>query len=92
MTAPIKRFRCRYCGEREPYRFNATLASDWRKALNEIDRQREDALRYRWLRDHRLHGVAHPLGDAIGMSEVIFGDDPDAAIDAAILALIGKGE
>ena len=27
MTAPIKRFRCRYCGEREPYRFNATLKS-----------------------------------------------------------------
>lgn len=44
---------------------------------------RADAERYRWLCDNRLHSVSHPNGDAWGMSEVIYGDDLDAAIDRA---------
>ena len=57
----------------------ATLA-----LLREIGRLRADAARYAYLRDHMLHGVSHPHGSAIGMSEVLFGDDPDEAIDAAM--------
>lgn len=53
-------------------------------ALDEIERLRADAARYAYLRDHMLHGVSHPHGSAIGMSEVLFGDDPDEAIDAAM--------
>ena len=53
-------------------------------ALDENDRLRADAARYAYLRDHMLHGVSHPHGSAIGMSEVLFGDDPDEAIDAAM--------
>ena len=52
--------------------------------LREIGRLRADAARYAYLRDHMLHGVSHPHGSAIGMSEVLFGDDPDEAIDAAM--------
>jgi hypothetical protein len=43
-----------------------------------------DADRYRWLVQNRLHGVRHPIGDAWGMSEVIYGDDLNAAIDAQL--------
>lgn len=53
-------------------------------AGHEINRLRADAARYAYLRDHMLHGVSHPHGSAIGMSEVLFGDDPDEAIDAAM--------
>ena len=49
-----------------------------------------DARRYRYLRDHMLHGVAHPHGEAIGMTDVIYGDDADTAIDRAIKAQEGK--
>ncbi len=52
--------------------------------LDEINRLRADGARYAYLRDHMLHGVSHPHGSAIGMSEVLFGDDPDEAIDAAM--------
>ena len=50
----------------------------------ELKQLRADAARYAYLRDHMLHGVSHPHGSAIGMSEVLFGDDPDEAIDAAM--------
>ena len=48
-----------------------------------------DAARYRHLRDHYLRSCAHPLGDAIGMDEVVFGDDADSAIDADIKRMAG---
>jgi hypothetical protein len=51
-----------------------------------------DATRYRHLRDHYLRSCAHPLGDAIGMDEVIFGDDADSAIDADIKRRAGDAE
>lgn len=60
----------------------------WRKiAMNTIlfcrSEINDDAARYIWLRE-KFHGVNHPLGDALGMSEVILGDDIDAAIDREI--------
>ncbi len=54
------------------------------RLLDEIVRLRANAARYAYLRDHMMHGVAHPHGSAIGMSDVLFGDDPDEAIDAAM--------
>ena len=58
------------------------MTDDTRRARDEQDAQ--DARRYRFLRDHYLRSCAHPLGDAISMDEVIFGDDPDEAIDNAM--------
>lgn len=43
----------------------------------------KDAARYTYLRK-KFHGVKHPLGDALGMSDVILADDLDAAIDREI--------
>jgi hypothetical protein len=49
-----------------------------------------DAARYRHLRAHYLRCCAHPLGDAIGMDEVVFGEDADSAIDADIKRRAGE--
>lgn len=43
----------------------------------------KNASRYCFLRE-KFHGANHPLGDALGMSEVILGDDLDSAIDREI--------
>ena len=45
---------------------------------------RRDAERYQWLADNRFHHMAHPNGDGWGISDLIYGDDLDAAIDAAM--------
>jgi hypothetical protein len=61
-----------------------TIVYDAQYRAEIFDAILRDAARYRHLRDHYLRSCAHPLGDAIGMGEVIFGEDADSAIDADI--------
>jgi hypothetical protein len=61
-----------------------TITYDAKDHAATLDALLRDAARYRHLRDHYLRSCAHPLGDAIGMDEVIFGVDADSAIDADI--------
>ena len=50
---------------------------------SERDEFRKDAERYRWLVDNKFHHMAHPNGDGWGISDLIYGDDIDYAIDSA---------
>ena len=55
-------------------------AESWQ---DELAAAQKDAERYRWLRDKKFLHVWHPNGFGWTITEVIPGDDLDAAIDAA---------
>jgi hypothetical protein len=54
------------------------------RAEAERDALRPDALRYRWLRERLTHQRCGP-NVGWGTEELIPGDDPDEAIDAALM-------
>ena len=86
--------------DRDSWRDQASQrVADWDEMRKERDALKEDAERYRWLRDFGKDGVnlkppcehvhtllySHPVG-VIPASRVITGDELDRAIDAALQA------
>jgi hypothetical protein len=105
MTAnvPVMRYQQRVSGSGitgDEFQYIETVpATDFDAVVAESDALRRDAQRYRWLRDENVERAFLPQAtqykkSAFNISDrvAVYGDELDAAIDAAIKAMTSPAE